>query len=176
MPYPIRVCIYGVTGSGKTTLGRKLAAELGVPFLEVDSVTWAENWTEVPMEIQVERVKSFTEQDSWVIDTMYGKWSAEVIGRVEILVAFDYPRWRSLWQLTLRSLHRVTTKTPVCNGNIERWSKLLSHDSIIAWHFRSFKSKTTRAKKWESEGKTVIWIRHPRDLQGLANRIRAQSS
>uniref|UniRef100_UPI00109BBFD3 shikimate kinase n=1 Tax=Microbacterium sp. K35 TaxID=2305440 RepID=UPI00109BBFD3 len=33
------VVVAGVAGSGKTTLGRALAAELGVPLLDLDAVT-----------------------------------------------------------------------------------------------------------------------------------------
>jgi adenylate kinase family enzyme len=35
-----RVLIYGVTGSGKTTLAQKVADRTGLPFHSVDDLTW----------------------------------------------------------------------------------------------------------------------------------------
>jgi shikimate kinase len=40
----------GTSGSGKTTVGRALAARLDVPFVELDSVFHQAGWTELPEE------------------------------------------------------------------------------------------------------------------------------
>ena len=45
-----RVLIYGVTGSGKTTLAQQVAVRTGLPFHSVDDLTWQPGWVEVPAE------------------------------------------------------------------------------------------------------------------------------
>ena len=40
----------GTSGSGKTTVGRALAARLDIPFIELDSIFHQPGWTELPEE------------------------------------------------------------------------------------------------------------------------------
>jgi hypothetical protein len=61
----------------------------------------------------------------------------------------------------------------VCNGNRETWQKLFARDAIIVWHFRSFKRKRQRIRRWcndptappvvrfMSSSQTEEWLRGP---------------
>lgn len=160
-----RIVVYGVTGSGKTTLARRIAEALDLPFHEADALTWEPSWVEVPLEEQRRRIQKIVDQDAWVLDTMYGKWLDIPLSRAQFIVGLDYPRWVSLGRLIKRTLHRAATQQPVCNGNVERWSKVFSHDSIIAWHFKSFASKRKRLHVWAKESPNVILFRHPRQVE-----------
>ena len=90
-------------------------------------------------------------EDRWVIDTAYGRWRDLIFPRTELMVALDYPRYVSLGRLLRRTVHRAATKTPVCNGNTETWRQMVSSDSIIAWHFRSFAKKRARIERWQND-------------------------
>ncbi len=70
-PQPSRILIYGVTGSGKTTLAPRIAGRLGLPWHSVDDLTWEEGWIEVPPEIQRERIAEICAQPAWVLDSAY---------------------------------------------------------------------------------------------------------
>jgi adenylate kinase family enzyme len=52
-----RVLIYGVTGSGKTTLAASLAAATGIEWHSVDDLTWKPGWVEVPLDEQRRRIE-----------------------------------------------------------------------------------------------------------------------
>ena len=41
-----RVLIYGVTGSGKTTLAKELSELTSLPWYSVDDMTWEPGWVE----------------------------------------------------------------------------------------------------------------------------------
>ena len=41
----MRVVVIGIGGSGKTTFAGRLAVQLGVPHVELDSLYWLPGWT-----------------------------------------------------------------------------------------------------------------------------------
>src|ERR687884_192101 len=53
-----RILILGRTGSGKTTLARELAAALGVPHVELDSLYFGPDFTTAPLPVLRERTSA----------------------------------------------------------------------------------------------------------------------
>lgn len=158
-----RILIYGVTGSGKTTLARKVAGHTGLPFHPVDDLTWEPGWTAVPPQEQRGRIAAICAGERWVLDSAYGSWLEVVLARADLVVALDYPRWRSLAWLIRRTLVRAVSRAPVCNGNTETLRQMLSGDSILIWHFRSFARKRARMRAWAAApgGPQVIRLTSP---------------
>jgi adenylate kinase family enzyme len=146
-----RVLIYGVTGSGKTTLAARLAAATGIAWHSVDDLTWEPGWVEVPGEEQRRRIGQICEQPEWILDTAYGKWLDLPLAHALLIIALDYPRWFSLQRLIRRSVIRVVGRRAVCNGNRESWRGLFARDSIIVWHVKSFHRKRQRIRQWSSD-------------------------
>jgi adenylate kinase family enzyme len=161
-----RVLVYGVTGSGKTTAAARISAATGVPWTSVDDLTWEPGWVQVPLAEQRRRIERVCSQDSWLLDTAYGQWLDVPLAAVELVVALDYPRWLSLLRLLRRTAVRIVDRRPVCNGNTETLRQTFSRESIIAWHFRSFRSKRARIEAWEADGSgpRVLRFTRPRDL------------
>jgi adenylate kinase family enzyme len=158
-----RVLIYGVTGSGKTTLAQRVAERTGLPFHSVDDMTWEPGWVEVPAEEQRRRIAVICSSDRWIIDSGYSKWIDVVLARVDLIVALDYPRWRSLARLTRRTFARAIDRRTICNGNTESFRQMVSRDSILVWHFRSFARKRARMRAWAADpaGPSVIRLTSP---------------
>ncbi len=156
--------IYGVTGSGKTWLAERLAQRTGLPWHSVDDLTWLPGWVEVPLDEQRAKVTEICAGDRWILDTAYGKWRDVPLARAEVIVALDYPRLVSLWQLVRRTLRRVVTRELACNGNTESVRQAFSADSIVVWHFKSFARKRERIRGWaaDPDGPPVIRLRSPR--------------
>ncbi len=149
--WPQRILVYGVTGSGKTTLARTIGEATGLPWHSIDDeIGWLPGWVERPRDEQRGLVEQLMEGDAWVLDTVYSHWSDLVLPRTELIVALDYPRWRSLARLVRRTHRRISTRQEVCNGNVETWRGLVASDSILRWHFRSFASKRARITAWEA--------------------------
>jgi adenylate kinase family enzyme len=162
-----RILVYGVTGSGKTTLAAAISERTGLAWHEVDTLTWEPDWVSVPVDEQRRRVESICARDEWVLDTAYSTWIDLTLARAQLIVALDYPRWLSLVRLTRRSVTRACDHHTICNGNTESFRQLFSGDSIIAWHFRSFTRKRERIRSWErnSPGPLVVRLRSPRATQ-----------
>jgi adenylate kinase family enzyme len=143
--------IYGVTGSGKTTLARQISERTGLPWYAVDDMTWEPGWVTVPPEEQRRRIAAVCAKDQWILDHGYSSWLDLVLARVELIVALDYPRWLSLGRLVRRTLLRNLDHRPICNGNTESLRQTFSRDSIIAWHVRSFARKHATMGRWATD-------------------------
>ena len=163
-----RVLFHGVTGSGKTTAARAYAQAAGLPLYPYDDVVgWLPGWQQRPVEEQLQMTAAIAAGDRWVVDSAYASVRELLLARAELVVALDYPRWLSLGRLLRRTVRRCLTGELICNGNTETWRLVLSRDSIIVWHFRSFaaKRKSLAAMRADPGMPPVISFRRPRDLE-----------
>lgn len=166
-PLPDRVLVYGVTGSGKSTAALALGERTSLPVTLVDELTWLPGWVPVDGDEQRRIIGEIVAGERWVLDTAYGAHLDLVLPRAELVVGLDYPRWLSLARLVRRTVSRVITKEPMCNGNVETWRKTVARDSIIVWHFQSFARKRARMRAWAAspDGPEVLLFRRPRELE-----------
>lgn len=162
-----RILVYGVTGSGKTLLAEEIGRATGLPWHEVDQLTWEPGWVQVPVEEQRRRIGAICAGEEWVLDSAYGQWLDVPLGRTQLIVALDYPRWVSLLWLLRRTVARAWDRRPVCNGNTESLRLMFSRDSIVAWHFRSFARKRARIRAWAraTDGPQVVVLRSPAETR-----------
>ena len=160
-----RILVYGVTGSGKTFLAERISAATGIPWHSVDDLTWEPGWVLVPEEEQRRRIEVICAGDRWVLDTAYGTWLDGPLARADLILALDYPRWLSLSRLLRRSIARAIDGRPICNGNRESFRNLLGRNSIVIWHFRSFKRKRNRMRAWETDPRLPQVVRFTRPRQ-----------
>jgi adenylate kinase family enzyme len=126
-------------------------------------LTWEPGWVEVPTDEQRRRIGAICAGQRWILDSAYSKWLDVALGRVELIVALDYPRWLSLGRLLRRSVVRALDRRTVCNGNNESFRQLMSRDSIVVWHFRSFARKRRRIDEWAADesGPAVVRLTSP---------------
>lgn len=178
-PIPARVLFYGVTGSGKSSAAHAYAAASGLPEVSADDdIGWLPGWQQRSVEQQREIATDVAARDSWVLDSAYGVWRDIVVPRAELVVALDYPRWLSLGRLIRRSVRRVVTRQPVCNGNVETLARLFAKDSIFYWHFNSFarKKRVFRAWRADPDMPPVLVFRKPRELDNWLTQVATATS
>jgi adenylate kinase family enzyme len=150
-----RVVVVGVSGSGKTTLSGELSRRLRVPHIELDSIFWQANWTQLPPEQFEARVKDACAGQSWVVDGNYAAAIRELVWTAaDTVIWLDLPRAVVMRQLVLRTVRRTLTRAELWNGNRERPLRdQLSFDprrSILAW-------------SWTDHGRTRVQYAHAMD-------------
>jgi len=131
-----RVSLVGAPGSGKTTVGRKLAESLGVPFVELDAIFHQPHWTELSRDDFRERVGTAVAAPEWVVDGNYSVVRDLVWDRADTVVWLDLPRRLVMRRVILRTLRRAVTREALWNGNREPMTNFYRLDpeaNIIRW-------------------------------------------
>lgn len=134
-----RIVVVGTTGSGKTTLARRLAAWLSAPHIELDAIHWQPNWEQAPLEILRQQVAEAVSADSWVVDGNYGKVRDLIWPRADTLIWLDYPLYTIFWRLFWRTIQRAWTREDLWEtGNQEKlWKHFLTRESLFLWALSS---------------------------------------
>jgi adenylate kinase family enzyme len=135
-----RVCVLAsASGCGKTTVGRALAARLGVPFVELDALVHGPNWTETPDDELRAKVTPIVPGDAWVIDGSYSrKLGTLVLDRTDTVVWLDLPIRVWLPRLIRRTARRMGGREQLWNDNRETLRGVVwGRESLFVWAFRS---------------------------------------
>ncbi|NSW53107.1 MAG: hypothetical protein HPY85_11435 [Anaerolineae bacterium] len=134
-----RIVVIGTTGSGKSTFGRRLAATLGVPFVELDRFLWSPNWQKRDTAEYQRLLGEALAQDGWVMDGNTRENRDRVWGRADTVVWLNYPFLINFSRLFWRTVQRVIKHEEVFEGCVETFhSQFLSSDSLFIWFFRTF--------------------------------------
>ena len=128
-----RVSVVGNSGSGKTTVARRLAALLGVPHVELDALHHRAGWREATAEELRREVEPIVATDGWVVDGVYrGKLGDLTLERADTVVWLDLPRRVWVPRLVRRTVRRVVLREELWNGNRESLRNVLvGRDSLI---------------------------------------------
>lgn len=166
-----RVVIIGSTGSGKTTLAKKLSAQFGLAFTDLDDLNHLPGWKTRLAEEFRRLTDIATSQEKWVVAGNYSRLHDLTWGRADTVIWLDYSFWTIARQLALRSFRRAATGEPVCNGNTETWRKLLfSKESIFLWFLKSFPEKKKKYTPVFSNpaaypALSLVWLKSPQQTE-----------
>lgn len=135
-PLPSRINVVGTSGSGKTTIGRRIAGVLRLPFHELDALHWQPGWQETPREDLRQQLIQIVQQDAWVLDGNYDHFRDEKWRRVQMVVWIDLSLPQTLWQVTKRTVMRSLSRKEIWPNTENRETMaraLFTRDSILRW-------------------------------------------
>ena len=116
-----RVLVLGSSGSGKSTVARRLGELLDVEVIHLDSHYWQPHWTDTPAEEWDRKLKDLLQKERWVMD---GNYTRSLPLRMEVadtIVFLDYHRLVCLWRCLGRFLrYRGSNRPELAPGCYEK--------------------------------------------------------
>ncbi|CAN8139922.1 Topology modulation protein [uncultured Thiomicrorhabdus sp.] len=160
-----KIAIFGKPGSGKSTLSKKLSAQLAIPLHPLDSIIYNANGETVDREIYDCEHNKILASESWIldgfgpIDSFYQRLEC-----ADTLIYIDLPYPLSYWLVTKRLLKGLIVKP-------EGWP---DGSSVLKGSMQSYKMLQLSPKFWNpdfsqrlttyAEGKNLYIIRSITEL------------
>lgn len=135
-----RIVVVGNSGSGKSTVAKKLSEKMAFPYLELDSIYHQPGWEPLPEADFRARVAEFALQPSWIIDGNYTSLGMRELiwPAADTLVWLDLPRWVVMPRIIARTVKRGVTREELWNGNREPLSNFFDprpDRNVMVWSF-----------------------------------------
>jgi len=177
-----RIAVWGVTGSGKTTLSQRLAAILGVGVVELDAIRHARGWdsTDWPefREVLTERLDSMP--DGWVVEGSYSAIMDVYLSRIDTMVWIHLPFRTTFWRLLKRTIPRSIKQTRLYTQTGPHESirqTFFSKQSILLWsgasHRGSGEKRRARIAALPPQVR-VYELRSPPEVEAFVQAIQVQ--
>lgn len=164
-----RVVVAGVSGSGTSTLARRLGERLGIPYTEMDALHWGPDWTSRPAFL--DDVCTLVAGERWITEWQYTVARPLVIERATVLIWLDTPFPVTLARVVRRTLRRRRQREPLWGGDVEPGlpHALIAPEGIILWTIRTrakYRRSVPRLRA-ERPRLPVIRLRSQRDVERL---------
>ncbi len=172
---PRRIAVVAsASGNGKTTVGRALATELGVVFVELDALVHGPGWAETPDAELRRLLEPVLASDGWVIDGSYERKVGDLVVRAaDLVVWLDLPVRVWLPRLARRTWRRMRRREVLWNGNRESLrAALWGWDSLFAYALRRH---LACRRSWPARfaGMRVVRLRSSAEVERFLASVRA---
>lgn len=163
-----RIVVIGSSCSGKTTLSKALSKKLDIPHVELDSIYWLENWTEIERSKFNQIIDEKTDADKWVVDGNYNSSKDISWKKATHIIWLDLNLSVILLRFIKRSFKRAIFKEPLWNNNKE---DLKNSYLLFLWIFKVYKRNKKEFQEMISSNSypnaEFIKIKNPKQVYQL---------
>jgi len=159
---------------GKSTLARVLAADLDLPYIELDAIFWLPDWVERTRDDFRALVEKALEEnpDGWVVDGNYGTaLQGMIVQQAEPVIYVNMSWGLMFWRTFWRAVARARDRRLICGENVESWRHtFLARDSLLCFlikNRKNFQRRRTESLRGWVEGAQMIELTGP----GALNRF-----
>jgi adenylate kinase family enzyme len=178
-----RIAVWGVTGSGKTTLASRLGETLGLGVVELDAIRHARGWdsTDWPefREVLTQRLDSLP--DGWVVEGSYSAIMDVYLSRIDTMVWIHLPFRMTFWRLLKRTVPRGIKQTRLYTETGPHESlrqTFLSRQSILWWAISSHRGYAEKRRERIAALRPevrVYELRSPREVEAFVRAVEAHA-
>ncbi|AHF78544.1 Adenylate kinase [Sodalis praecaptivus] len=179
----MKINVVGTSGSGKSTFSRRLAAQLAIPYIEMDALFWQPNWTPSSDAAFFARLEQALAQAHWVLDGNYHRSCGIKWRQAQMIVWLDYSLTRTLWQATARAWRRSWRQQEIWPGTGNRESlrrSFLSRESVVLWTLKTYRSNRRRYLAIQQDPRyrhvQFVPLRSPRHAERFLSQLTASVS
>lgn len=167
-----KVAVFGKPGGGKSTLSRKLSAEIGIKLCALDLIEYKKNGERVSREEYSKKHANLILTENWIIDglgTLESFWLR--IDAADTLIYVDLPYSVHYWWVTKRLLKSLFIKpegwpdgSSVLKGTLAGWKYLRLSPKF--WTPELFEKIQSRGK-----GKDIYRITSVKEINEFIKRF-----
>jgi adenylate kinase family enzyme len=132
-----KIAVFGLPGTGKTTLALRLAGLLSVPHHDLDTVLFTADGALPLGEFRV-RAAALTQAAGWVVDGNYAKLADVTWHRADLVIWLDYRLPLIVSRVTRRNLRRLTGRETAPGGAFGWRRAFFSRRSVLANAVRKY--------------------------------------
>jgi shikimate kinase len=159
-----KIAVFGLPGTGKTTLALRLAGILGVPHHDLDHTLFTASGP-LPLAEFRARAAALTRAGAWIVDGNYAKLADVTWHRADTVIWLDYPLPLIVARVTRRNLRRLTGREPAPGGPFGWKRAFFSRKSVLANAVRKYLRNrgkyATRLSETAALGVQVLRFRTP---------------
>jgi hypothetical protein len=163
-----KIAVFGLPGTGKTTLAAHLSEALDLPHYDLDDVLFTDG-AALPLAEFRARTSAITDASRWVVDGNYSKLADVTWHRADLLIWLDYRLPLIVWRVTRRNLRRLSGREPA-PASAATWRRaFFSRRSVLANAVRKYLANRGRYRRQVDQtaglGVQVCRFRTPRQTR-----------
>ena len=125
----VRIHIVGAPSSGKSTLGRHLAGQVGCRHYDLDQIAFVdERWTLRPMAERLALVQEIVDEPAWIVEGGHLGWTEPLLAAADVIVWLDPQLRVLLYRHWVRHRHRGL-----------QWLVRYGWAWQVRWYFQSYR-------------------------------------
>lgn len=163
-----RIVIVGVSASGKSHFGRRLADRLGLPLVHMDAMMWKPGWDYIGDDATNERLEEESQKDSWIIEGYITKASRTFLfEQADSIIQLDYSPLVASWRYIKRWWKHRKQARPELEGSPEKFSwKFLK----LVWTKGESVTLEKFLKEVVDQGK-IVTLRSPKEAEKFLKKL-----
>jgi len=141
-----RIMIMGASGSGKSTMARRLGELHGLPVVHLDALYWKPGWIQSTIEEIGDKIRAAEDQPCWVIDGNYKQTINYRLARADTVIYLDFNRYICLYRAIRRWMKNYGKTRPDLGEGCPDKLDL----PFVKWIFWDYPRKV--------HGATLVWL------------------